>query len=124
MANTSTLRETLPAKVEGWNNLGGIYVYQVAIDTINTDVTIRSSITTGFRQVIVGWSHSITSDHTITFDLGDYSITDAVLARTRYGLPLSRHAMFVGKADTAIAVQSSVILTAVCYVLEVTQIQL
>jgi hypothetical protein len=61
MANTSTLLGTLPIKLYGNT---AVYMYSVAIDTINTDLTIRTAAA-GKMQAIVGMIHDETSNHTM-----------------------------------------------------------
>ena len=70
MANTSTLLTTLPIKLYGST---AVYMYTVAIDTINTDLTIRTAAT-GKVQAIVGMIHDETSNHTMLIKSGSTTI--------------------------------------------------
>jgi len=120
----STLVDTIPLKLCGVNNAGAVYVYEVETDP-GTPVTIRSAPTKeNFRQVIVGWIHSASSDHTITFDLGTNTPQDFVSARTIYGVPLTNSIFHIGEATTAITVDTSVVVTATCYLIEASQFYL
>jgi hypothetical protein len=117
--SSSTLVDTIPAKLRGWNNEGGIYVYKISLDVIDTYLQIRAAPTGGRRHVIIGWNHSMSVDHTITFDLGAYEVSSNIVANAPYGIPLGSQAIYMGEADTALQVKTSnITLTALCFLTE------
>jgi hypothetical protein len=127
MANSSTLQDTLPANICGWNNEGGIYVYKLSVDTASSALTIRAvAPQAGHRQIIVGWSHSADFDHELTFNLGNsWTPEEHITANTRYGVPIGAHVMWPGYPDHQITITTDVATTSwtgMCAIVEVSQL--
>lgn len=110
MANASTLTNTIPARVGG---LGPVFEYSVSIDTINTDLDIRTP-TGNNRLYVVGVSLQEGTATNFTMKSGSSNTQTWELAANQgLNFPITKNSyLFATKAGEKLSVRSSAIIGA------------
>jgi hypothetical protein len=118
MANTSTLVGTLPISCYGSS---AVYMYTVTIDTVDTDLTVRTAAA-GKMHAIVGLVHDDNTNHIMTFKSGTTSI--ARFEKTAsYQFTIGGGIMLATKPGEALVIRSTAAVDLLLvYVLETDQI--
>ena len=118
MANTSTLLATLPIKLYGTTS---VYMYSIAIDTINTDLTIRTAAS-GKVQAIVGMIHDESANHTMIIKSNTTTIARFEKAGS-YQFTIGGGVMACSVPGQAIVLNASAAIDAILvYVMEADQL--
>lgn len=112
MPNLSTLQDIVPAHFSRWTTGGKFFVYELSLTDAGSanSLTIRDSVLKkGCRQYIVGWLHSASFDHKLTFELGpSFSLTHDIRSGVPFGTPIAAHGMLIGREEENISVYTDV----------------
>lgn len=120
MANTASLVDTV-RQGTGVSALGPVYEYEIAIDTVDTDLTIRTPDSNA-RLFVVGAYFLPTESTTLTFKSGNASKTKplALSGNQAWYHELKPSWIFCTKRGEALTVQASAALTGLTlYLVEV-----
>ena len=118
MANSATLYSTLPINCYGATS---VYLYLISIDTINTDLTIRTPAA-GKMVAVVGFMQDESNAHTMLFKSADTTIIRMEKAGDHH-LPIGGGIVFAGARGEALKIQSTAAIDLITmYVIETDQI--
>jgi len=110
MANSATLIDTIPATYK--NNIGPVYEYEIAIDTINTPLSIRVPSVATNRLWVVGAFFSDSAALNLTLSTLTKSQTLQLAANQGILEAGNGGYLFVGAPGETLNIQSSTVITA------------
>lgn len=118
MANTSTLVGTLPISCYGGSS---VFMYTIVIDTIDTDLTIRTAAA-GKMHAVVGMVHDDNTNHIMTFKTNTTSI--ARFEKTAsYQFTIGGGIVMATKPGEALVIRSSAAVDLLLvYLIEIDQV--
>jgi hypothetical protein len=105
MANTATLVDTIPASLK--NNQGPVFEYEIVIDTVDTDLTVRTPINSTNRVWVVGALMSESTAANLTFKTTTKSQTMELAANQGIYDKASNGFIFATAPGEALVIRSS-----------------
>lgn len=108
MANAATAQTALPINVFGVN----VVPYVISIDTVDTDLTIRTPANTNAIAAVVGLMFSEGTAATVTFKTGNTTLSGLELAANQgLYLPVAKQVYIATQPGEALKVRSSAAIT-------------